>query len=323
MIRVSIGTASVLGLCRIPMAAAPTTAYLMVGGRCVMNCAFCAQGRESQSSNGSLSRISWPEFPLDKVCIQLRKAERQGKLDRCCIQVTAERDSYQQAIRVVKEIRRTTPLPLSIALLPADISQVAELIESGVDRVGIGLDAASERLFRECKGPHWDHMLSIIEKAAERFPGLASVHLIVGLGESEREMLARMLWVHDLGHGIGLFAFTPVRGTALAERPQPALAQYRRVQAARWLITQHGARLAHCAFNGRGALTGIDLVGWRDALANGEAFRTVGCPGCNRPFYNERPGGTMYNYPRALTAVEARQCIQEMGLESADACLLP
>ncbi|HDI74230.1 MAG TPA: hypothetical protein ENF57_04430 [Candidatus Korarchaeota archaeon] len=28
-----------------------------------------------------------------------------------------------------------------------------------------------------------------------------------------------------------------------------------------------------------------------------EAFLTSGCPSCNRPFYNERPRGPIYNFP--------------------------
>jgi len=42
-------------------------------------------------------------------------------------------------------------------------------------------------------------------------------------------------------------------------------------------------------------------------LGTGEAFRTSGCPGCNRPYYNERPSGPFYNYPRGLTEEEARR----------------
>ena len=40
---------------------------------------------------------------------------------------------------------------------------------------------------------------------------------------------------------------------------------------------------------------------------NGQAFQTSGCPGCNRPYYNERPGRTMFNYPRPLTPEESLQ----------------
>jgi biotin synthase len=40
------------------------------------------------------------------------------------------------------------------------------------------------------------------------------------------------------------------------------------------------------------------------AVNSGEPFRTSGCPGCNRPFYNESPRGPIYNYPRKPTSKE-------------------
>jgi biotin synthase-related radical SAM superfamily protein len=49
-------------------------------------------------------------------------------------------------------------------------------------------------------------------------------------------------------------------------------------------------------------------------LADGVAFQTSGCPDCNRPFYNERPGGPLYNYPRPLTPAEASKAITELAL---------
>ena len=313
--RVSIGTAGVLGLIRVPMAAAPTTAYLMVGERCVMNCAYCAQARESASDNGALSRVTWPEFGLDRVAVSLRKAERQGLIRRCCIQVTAGQDSHREVLRVVRRIRRSASMPLSVAILPANMAQVEELIEAGIDSIGFGLDAAVERVFAEVKGPHWRHMLAMITSTAERFPNIATVHLVVGLGETEREMIERMLWVQDLSLGIGLFAFTPVRGTPMADGKQPPLRQYRRMQAARWLILNHGARMTSFRFHRHGALQAIRLAGWCEALRDGVAFQTAGCPDCNRPFYNERPGGTIYNYPRSLTAEEAHEALKVAELE--------
>ncbi|MFN2156941.1 MAG: radical SAM protein [Anaerolineae bacterium] len=313
--RVSIGTAGILGLVRVPMAVAPTTAYLMVGERCVMNCAFCAQARESGADSGALSRVTWPEFRMRRVVVHLRKAERERLVQRCCIQVTASQESYREALRTVRHIRRSVSMPLSIAILPASLAQVEELIEAGVDRIGFGLDAAVERVFAEVKGPHWRHMLETITTAAERFPGIATVHLIVGLGETEREMIERMLWARELSLGIGLFAFTPVKGTPMAGGKQPFLRNYRRMQAARWLILNHGAQMASFQFTRQGTLQALHLDDWRKALAGGEAFETPGCPGCNRPFYNERPGGTIYNYPRPLTAAEAAEAIRAMELD--------
>lgn len=313
--RVSIGTAGVLGFMRVPMAVAPTTAYLMVGERCLMNCAYCAQAREAQSDDGRLSRVTWPEFRLNRVASGLRKAERQGAIRRCCIQVTAGQESYDEVLHVVRRIRRSVSMPVSVSILPASIGQVAELIEAGVDKVGFGLDAAVERVFAQVKGPHWRHMLEMITATAERFPGIGTVHLLVGLGETEREMVERMLWVRELSLGIGLFAFTPVRGTHMAGEEQPPLRQYRRMQAARWLILRRGAKLMNLRFSPQGPLQAIHLVGWRDVLQDGAAFETPGCPDCNRPFYNERPGGTMYNYPRPLTAEEADEALRAIELE--------
>jgi biotin synthase len=52
-----------------------------------------------------------------------------------------------------------------------------------------------------------------------------------------------------------------------------------------------------------------------EALKDGEAFRTTGCPGCNRPFYNERPSGPFYNYPRPLKQNEIEQELKLIGVD--------
>jgi biotin synthase-related radical SAM superfamily protein len=59
-----------------------------------------------------------------------------------------------------------------------------------------------------------------------------------------------------------------------------------------------------------------DVVGVASWRVDGEAFCTAGCPGCNRPFYNERPAGPMYNYPRPLTPAEVEAACSEMALAS-------
>lgn len=333
VIRVSIGTAGVLGLAQVPMAVAPTTAYLMLGGRCALSCAFCAQARGSEADEQALSRVAWPAFPLRQVCARLGAAEGQRAetwffpknqvshadetcpaVRRCCIQVTTGPEAYRQALEAIGQVRRATALPLDVAILPADMAQVAGLIAAGVDHLGFGLDAASKRVFQAVKGAHWDRMLDMIAQTAARFGGHAAVHLIVGLGETERELVERIVWAHEQGVEVGLFAFTPVRGTPLADRPPPPLAQYRRMQAARWLIVRCGAGLLDFAFGPGGVLAEIGPADWPMRLADGEAFRTSGCPDCNRPFYNERPGGPMYNYPRPLKKDEIDRAMEEVGL---------
>jgi len=311
-VQVSIGTAAMLGLTDIPMAAAPTTAYLMLGGRCLMNCTFCAQARESGASALNLSRVTWPEYELEAVAGRLVQTVTRGDIRRACLQVTVTPDAFAQSLSILRAVKAVTNVPFDVAILPRDLDQVRQLVDAGADHIGFGLDAASERVFRQVKGGSWARSLALIEDTARTFPGRAAVHLIVGLGETEHEMVQRVQWAHDRDVTVGLFAFTPVHGTHLAHRPPPSLAAYRRVQAARWLIVHDLARARDMVFDGDGRLASLGA----ELPAGGEPFRTSGCPDCNRPFYNEQPGGPLYNYPRPLAAEEAVRAIQEMEIEN-------
>jgi biotin synthase len=310
-INVSIGTAAVLGLAQVLMADAPTTAYLMLGGRCLMNCAFCAQARESHASALHLSRVTWPEYDLGTVVKRLTGAVARGDILRACLQVTVTANAFEHSLAIVRTVKAATDVPFDVAILPRDLDQVQQLLEAGADHIGFGLDAACERVFRQVKGGNWPRSLALIEETARTFPDRAALHLIVGLGETEKEMVERIQWAHDQGVTVGLFAFTPVRGTHLADMAPPPMAVYRRMQAASWLIS-HGQSCAwEMTFDPEGRL--LDLGA--PLPAGGEPFRTSGCPDCNRPYYNEQPGGPLYNYPRPLTPAEAAQAVQEMKLD--------
>ncbi len=311
-IQVSIGTATVLGLAQAPLAVAPTTAYLMIGGRCLLDCAFCAQGRYSQASALGLSRVTWPEYDRESVVARLAEAARQGAFRRVCLQVTVTRDALERSLTVLRRIKTVADLPVDLAILPHTMDQVRQLLDAGADHVGFGLDAACERVFVQVKGGNWQRSLNLLEETARSFPQRAAVHLIVGLGETEREMIERIQWAHDRGITVGLFAFTPVRGTPLADQPAPPLAVYRRIQAARWLIVHDRVQFTEMVFDASGR-----LVDFGTPLPfTGEPFQTSGCPDCNRPFYNELPGGPWYNYPRRLTDEETAQAWREMELDA-------
>lgn len=313
-IQVSAGTAAVLGLLELKMDTPPTTAYLMLGGKCLMNCGFCAQARDSSSSALYLSRITWPPFPLEEVAGRIAQAFAQKTLRRACLQVTVGPHDFEQALAAVQALRRHSAIPVDVSILPNSMDEVRQLFEAGVDHIGFGLDAACERVFRLVKGGNWQRALHMIEETAATFPGRAAVHLIVGLGETEQEMVERIAWMHQRGVTVGLFAFTPVRGTEMENAPAPALPHYRRMQAARYLLCHGLAALSDFTFDQHGRLTHIALPGWRRLLQDGQAFETSGCPDCNRPYYNERPAGPMYNYPRPLSAEEAQRAIEEMEL---------
>lgn len=311
-INVSIGTAAVLGLANVAMDTAPTTAYLMLGGRCAMDCGFCAQARSSQASALKLSRITWPEFDQAQTLMLLAQAVKRGDIRRCCLQVTVAEGYFQRTLEVIRAVRAICNVPVDAAILPRNMAQVEELLVAGIDHVGFGLDAACERVFQRVKGGHWVRSLSLIEETARRFPGHGAVHLIVGLGETEQEMAEMIQRMHDLGLIIGLFAFTPVRGTRMEGIAPPSLSTYRRLQVARYLIANNLARIEKFTFSPAGRLLSFNLPHLPEILANGLAFQTSGCPDCNRPFYNERPGGPMYNYPQPLTAQQTKAAIEDV-----------
>ncbi len=68
-VRVSIASASVLGLLRYKLAVPPTTAYVMSyhDGSCSANCSFCAQASGHQANHDQLSRVVWPDFTMDDL----------------------------------------------------------------------------------------------------------------------------------------------------------------------------------------------------------------------------------------------------------------
>jgi len=311
LVRVSVGTAGVLGLAKVRMDAVPTTVYLMVGGRCTRHCAFCAQARDSRASPLSLSRIVWPPFPRQEVISALAEAFSRRRIHRCCIQATVSEKSLSETLALLREVRASCQVPVDASFLPLNVRQAEALFTAGLDHLGFGLDAACERVFREVKGGGWSRIRSLMAAVARRFPGHVAAHLIVGLGETEEEMLRTIQEFHDLGIIIGLFAFTPLPGTTLAGRPPPPLDVYRRIQVARWLIVHNMASFEDFSFGPDGRLEHPGRPDWRELLSSGEAFRTSGCPDCNRPFYNERPGGVMYNYPRPLSPDEAAGALDQ------------
>jgi biotin synthase-related radical SAM superfamily protein len=313
--RVSSGSAAVLGLCVMRMDAAPTTAYLMLGERCVRDCAFCTQARSSRASAAALSRVLWPEYSAEHVAQAIAAAHARGEIARACFQVTVGPQHLQRTRQAVALLASHSSVPICASVLPRSVEDVELLLSAGAERITIALDAACERVYRLIKSGSWSQAMALLESSARLYPGRLGTHLIVGLGETEREMADCMQQMVDLKVHVALFAFTPVPGTAMADRQPPPLAQYRRMQVARWLIVrrrQRAERFRYVGDEGQLVDYGLSQDDLRNLLRTGEAFQTSGCPGCNRPYYNERPGGILYNYPRPLTAAEAKKEIETL-----------
>ncbi len=323
LIRVSLGTAIVLGLLDGKLDAEPTTAYLMTYrlGKCTANCGFCPQARASKSSAEMLSRVSWPTFPTLNVLTALSDSAKEGRIKRVCIQALNYPDVFGHLESLVKEIKNLSAIPVSVSCQPLNTQNIDRLKKAGVDRLGIALDVATEAIFVKVKGKDaggsytWQNQFTQLRDAIAVFgKGAVSTHVIVGLGETEKEAAEVIQRCVAMGVLPALFAFTPVRGTALETQSPPEVESYRRLQLARYLIVKNIARFEDMRFDSEGKIVGYARANesLESIIASGLPFQTSGCPDCNRPYYNEKARGPIYNYPKKLNKEEIEKIKKQL-----------
>lgn len=307
-VRVSYGSAVILGLNRGVLNAKPSTAYLLTytPRKCVANCRFCPQARSSTSKADLLSRVTWPVFFSQRVISRIKHAVTNALIRRVCIQALNYPEMLEDVLGLVREIRLHMDVPISVSCQPLGKNEIRLLAQAGVERIGIPIDAATKEIFNrvkgfEANGPYtWEEHFEALKAAVDILKaGRVSTHLIVGLGETEKDLVKVIQQLVDIGVYPGLFAFTPIPGTYLEKCPPPPVERYRRIQIARYLIVNGKSRLNNMAFDEHETIYnfGISEKELKQLIKTGEPFITSGCPHCNRPFYNERPTGPIYNYP--------------------------
>jgi biotin synthase-related radical SAM superfamily protein len=308
-IRLSMGSATQLGLHEMRMDAPPTTLYAMLGDRCFGACTFCTQARDNTANRKLLSRIVWPVYNIDDVASRLVK---EPSIKRICVQTLKDPALLDQLPPVIERLHAGNNKPISVCMNPVEYPYLIKLKHIGVERVGTGLDCATPESFSRFKpGFSWQQYQQFITETIDVF-GQGSVHLIVGLGDRDEDLIHAFQRYTDMNCAIGLFALTPVRGTRL-RYPPPPIERYRALQLARHLISTHQVHTNDMEFaNGRLRTLRTSRTVIRQALSTGKPFQTSGCPNCNRPNYNERPGGIMYNFAQPMNERELAQAIAEL-----------
>ncbi len=318
-IRVSLGSASVLGLGRIAkFKSPPTTCYIMTykDGHCIANCGFCPQARSSRSSEELLSRVSWPVYNFNEFLSKLKYLNSSKKFKRVCVQTLNYPENFIDLIEIITQIRHNTDIPISVAIPPMSKEKLKKLKTVGVQRVGIALDGATPDIFNKVKGSdvngpyRWDqHIEKLIEALTIFSEGFVSTHIIIGLGETEREIIERIIELNSLNILVSLFAFTPIKGTKFESKKQPSLLSFRKMQLGRYLIVNEDKKLKDFTFNLKGNLINFNInkIELHNIIYSTDAFLTSGCPGCNRPYYTSKPSGPIYNYPRMLNEYEKQE----------------
>ncbi|RLI04473.1 radical SAM protein [Candidatus Bathyarchaeota archaeon] len=316
LIRVSLGTVTVLGLDLVTLTEKPTTAYLQTfyDGRCSANCRFCAQAREATADVYRVARALYPPYPVDRVFKALTEAYKKKKIGRVCFQTVNYSGMLEDLKWLVKKVRSTSKIPISASTHAIPRQELEELKNVGVTTMVIPLDACSKKVFDEvkgvnAKGPYqWETHWKALEEALKIFgPGNVGTHLILGMGETEFEATQIFQKLYEKKIHCGLFAFTPIHGTSMQNLQKPAVEDYRVLQLTHYLIFDGKITLKDVVFDEKKRVVGFNLEKKKliQTIELGKPFQTTGCPNCNRPYATESPT-EVYNYPRPLTSQEIR-----------------
>ena len=298
---------------------------------CLGRCAYCGISvKERPKNKKTFIRVKWPAYSMDKVLEVLKEKEKD--FERVCISMVTRKRALEDAIDITARIKKVTDLPVSLLISPTVIGSPDFLVQSkkaGADMIGVAIDAATRRLFdklrgRDVNGPHsWDRYWKVLQWSAEVFGrDKTGVHLICGIGETDREMVDAILRAEKMGAKTHLFSFYPEAGTLLEGLGPPDLVRYRKIQIARYLINERGTGARPILFSADGSISGFnhDLD---SLLSDGKAFMTSGCPcrdsditACNRPLANERPRDPFRNYPHLPTKRQLKVIEEQIkGLE--------
>ncbi len=283
-------------------------------GGCYANCTYCGLARERPglARDNTFIRVGWPVFPTDLVAEAVTRHE--DRVGRVCVAMVQDKRAYPDLIDITRRIRRRSDVPIS-ALVTATLLDEGALLgirDAGADIVGIGLDAASEEVFfrtrgRGARGPHsWTQHWEIARAARRIFgPMKVNCHVVVGLGETDRDLVDLFYRLRSEQIAAYLFSFNPEPGTVMAGLPRAPLTRWRRIQLAKHLIEHRQVPRGAIEFDAEGMLTRVRAPrALIDAcLEEGIAFMTDGCPdrtgkmACNRPFGSYRPGEPFRDYP--------------------------
>lgn len=301
----------------------PTTLYLMqyMHDGCQANCAFCVQSLNSMRERKSsyLVENQLIRFPLNTV-IQFIK-QRELPFKRICIQTVLHNDSFSDLINLIKELKKASDLPISANCTPLNKEQIAKLHSIGLDRIIINYELVTPELFEKIRGrdrnsPYsWELTGQSLDYALEIFgaPRVLS-HLLIGIGETDREVIQHICMLYEKKIIPSLFAFRPLRGTDLEKYPRISHARFHSIQIAYYLIRNNYTDIKNMTFDPEGNLTnpGVGRDEIKKIIYEGKCFLTSGCPGCNRPNYTVDLGERHYTYPRIPSRDELRVIEKEI-----------
>ncbi|MEE8398790.1 MAG: radical SAM protein [Desulfobacterales bacterium] len=283
---------------------------------CAACCAYCGlAGRGKTDDRGKrFIRVQWPAYHLDRIIDAI--SESREAVKRVCISMITRNRAAKDTKDICAHVRSQLDIPVSLLVSPTVLgpNDLLDFRRAGADKIGVAIDLATPLLFDKyrgsgVKGPHqWEIYWDCLSRAIDIFgKDNAGVHLMVGMGETEKEMCATIQKVSDMGGRTHLFSFFPESNSMMADHRRPALPRYRRIQLARHIIDAGYGHEEEFSYHDNGRIRDLGLTqkACSEIIDSGEPFQTSGCEGedgqvaCNRPFANSRPGPHLRNYPFA------------------------
>ncbi|NOU05713.1 MAG: radical SAM protein [Hyphomicrobiaceae bacterium] len=307
---------------------------------CRANCAYCGLARHREAerdyADRNFIRVDWPAVPMAQIVEKVATDGDKTPFHRMCISMITHPNSDADTVTVLKQwTSRIDPsaVPVSILSNPTTMSRadVKQLHGLGADIFTVALDAATPDIFDRTRGkgvqsPHsWQKYWEILEDARDIFgKEKFGAHIIVGMGETEHDVLHLIQRLVDMGGHSHMFCFFPEKGSLMDHLPATPRDQWRRVQLARYLIDYQGVRVDQMRFDDQGRVSdfGIPASERETIIDKGLAFRTSGCPGkiqtdisaCDRP-YGDSPASNIASYPFQPGPADMRKIRHQLGME--------
>ncbi len=296
---------------------------------CLGRCHFCGLSRSRREGprGKTFIRVDWPIYPLEEI---IDKSKMKDQIHRVCISMITHPKALKDTLYIIRRFKEETDLAISVLITPTLIhndGSLGAMKKAGADRVGIAIDAATPELFdrlrgKGVEGPHrWEHYWDVVRMAVGVFGRFhVGIHLIVGLGETEKEMAEAIQRGQEMGSYAHLFSFFPEKGSPMENHSPPPLGQYRRIQLARWIINEARGSVNQMTFDETGKLVDFGME-VSPLIHTGEPFMTSGCPGrdgkvaCNRPYGNERPSEPIRNFPFMPEPQDVEEIKDQLGIK--------
>jgi len=225
--------------------------------------------------------------------------------------------AYQDTYDITEKILEKVDTPLSLLIAPPVLNRekLQTYYDLGVDMIGVGLDAVSEEVFfnHRTDVPNgslkWDNYWEIINHSRDIWgPWKVNIHTVVGLGETDRDLVDIFYKLYENQIFPYLFCFNPEPDSRMGDWNQPEITRWRRIQLIKHLIEHNELKRDQIGLDDIGRIVSlnvgdININSVIESMDSESPFKTDGCPdvegevGCTRPYGSYRPTETFRDFP--------------------------